>query len=166
MTIQLAFFDLDGTLSAPRYVGADGVPVIGFPVDEWKSFTAEKQEHSYDACRPVPYVQSFAENLKKKGVRLFVLSLTLYPGETLGKHRFIETWYPGLFEEVITVDHSEDKPAVIIDLAEKNHLKPENCLLIEDSLPALYQAIASGIRCCHVANIAAGTAESLIDGAL
>jgi FMN phosphatase YigB (HAD superfamily) len=108
-----AFFDIDGTLSAPCYINDKGEPVIGFTMEGWKAFTAERQEHSYDACRPVPYVKAFAEKLKREGTVLYILTTSRFSGETKAKHVFIDTHYSGLFDKLITVYSDAEKLSVI-----------------------------------------------------
>lgn len=70
MKIMLAFFDLDGTLSAPQYREADGTPVIGFTPKRWMEYCERERDHAYRDCRPVAEVAEFAKELYENGTLL------------------------------------------------------------------------------------------------
>ncbi len=159
MNIKLAFFDIDGTLSAPVYENENGNLVIGFPLKEWEAYTDLHQEHTYDLCRPVPFVKEYAQKLKNSGTRLFALSTSMFPGETKAKHAFMEKHYDGLFEEVITVMSDAEKIEVIERYADQAGAGLSECMMVEDTLAILFQTQVKGIRSVHVANIAVGVPE-------
>ena len=156
MVPAYTFFDIDGTLSAPCYINDRGEPVIGFTIEGWDAFTQERGEHSYDACRPVPFVKAFAEKLKQEGAVLYILTASRYPGETRAKHVFIDKHYPGLFDELITVSSDAEKLTVIQDFAAQKNIALSDCMLVEDTLETLFRAQVLGITSVHVSNIAAG----------
>ncbi len=98
-SVNMAFFDVDGTLSAPRYPHENGRMDIGFTEDGWAAYCEKAGVHGYDYCRPLPPVRSFAENLHRAGSRLFVLSSCFHPNEPAAKTTFIQKYYPDLFED-------------------------------------------------------------------
>ena len=153
---KLAFFDIDGTLSAPQYINEEGQAVIGFTRDGWKEYTDRCREHSYDYCKAVPYVKDFAIRLHDAGVRMYVLSTSQFPGETAAKHVFVEEHYHGIFDEVITTSSDDEKLTIIQQKAQEQNVLLPQCMFVEDTLATLFKAHVLGIRCVHVSNIAAG----------
>ncbi len=149
MAIKAAFFDVDGTLSAPYYP-VNGQLKIGMPDADWLIFCETRREHSYDDCRPIKRVKEYAESLRMDGVRLFVLTTSGSEGETEGKIRFIDTHYSGLFEQVIAVAHDREKTPAVLDFAEQNGLRPEETELVDDTYSILLDANNHGISCTHI----------------
>lgn len=156
MHTKLAFFDIDGTLSAPRYINDKGQAVIGFTKEGWKDYTDRHWEHSYDDCMAVPYVRDFALQLHNAGIRMYVLSTSQFPGETAAKHVFVEAHYHGIFDEVITTSSDDEKLTIIQQKAQERGALLSECMFVEDTLATLFKAHVLGIRCVHVSNIAAG----------
>ncbi|MBO6046834.1 MAG: hypothetical protein J6P61_03685, partial [Erysipelotrichaceae bacterium] len=61
--MKLAFFDVDGTLSAPCYV-VDGERKIGLPFDCWEDYCDIHKERTYDDCAVNKPVERYARYLK------------------------------------------------------------------------------------------------------
>ena len=153
--IRLAFFDVDGVLSAPEYRD-QGEAVIGFTEEEWLHWCEEEKEAGYRYCKPLPLVRSFAEKQKREGSRLFVLTATAGDLETKAKEVFVREHYPHLFDAVLPVSHENQKVAVIREMAKENGIPLTQCMLVEDTLATLLQAHDAGICAVHVSNIFAG----------
>ncbi len=155
-SIKLAFFDVDGTLSAPQYPHEDGRMDIGFTEGGWMAYCEKTGVHGYDFCRPLSPVRSFAEKLHSGGTRLFVLSSCLHPNEHAAKTAFIQKNYPDLFEDFYYVFHDGEKIPVIEKAARNAGVPLSSCLLVEDTYSTLLKAYEAGITAVHVANIIAG----------
>ena len=155
-SIKLAFFDVDGTLSAPQYPHEDGSMDIGFTEEGWCAYCEKTRDHAYDFCRPLPPVRSFAAELHQSGTRLFVLSSCLHPNEQGAKTLFVKTHYPDLFEDFFYVFHDGEKVPLIEKAARDAGVPLSSCMLVEDTYSTLLQAYAAGITSVHVANIIAG----------
>ena len=153
--IRLAFFDVDGVLSAPEYRD-QGEAVIGFTEEEWLHWCEEEKEAGYRYCKPLPPVRSFAEKQKREGSRLFVLTATAGDLETKAKEVFVREHYPHLFDAVLPVSHENQKVAVIREMAKENGIPLTQSMLVEDTLATLLQAHDAGICAVHVSNIFAG----------
>ena len=153
--IRLAFFDVDGVLSAPEYRDQTGA-VIGFTEEEWLHWCEEEKEAGYRYCKPLPLVRSFAEKQKREGSRLFVLTATAGDLETKAKEVFVREHYPHLFDAVLPVSHENQKVAVLREMAKENGIPLTQCMLVEDTLATLLQAHDAGICAVHVSNIFAG----------
>ena len=154
--IRLAFFDVDGVLSAPQYPSGEGDLSIGFTTENWLAYCEEAREDSYMPCRPLPCVKKFASSLKAEGVKLYVLSTVFSEYEPAAKKKFIDTHYPGLFEEYIFVPEDLQKVDAILRTAEEYGCSPQECVLVEDTYNTLLAAYPHGITCVHLSNIIAG----------
>lgn len=147
---RLGFFDIDGTLSVPIY-NNNGQMVTGFTDEGWLAHCAREREHAYDDCKPVMPVKRYAEGLKAAGAKLFVLSVSQSEGESLAKEHFIETHFPGLFQEVIIVDNNPAKIEVIHKYAENEGVTLSQCELVEDTYSNVLMANNNGIKATHIA---------------
>ncbi len=155
---MLIFFDFDGTLSAPRFPNPDsGGPeyIYGFTAESWKNYYEEMGEKTFSCCLPVGPVRRYALKKKEEGHRLFVLTRTASNSEDAGKKAFLEKWYPGVFEEYISVRHDSEKIPVILRKAEENGMTSDQCELVEDTYMLVLQALSSDMRGVHVSNIVA-----------
>ena len=158
----MAFFDIDGTLSAPCYPDGKGGFVIGFSVEDWETYCNTSAETGYLSCGIIPQVKEFAENLSGQGAELFILSAAVYGSEKEAKRRFISEYYPGIFRECFFTDHERDKVPLILRMASDRGLAPDRCLLVEDTYNTLLSANDSGIISLHVSNIMAGNHIKLL----
>ena len=149
MSMKLAFFDVDGTLSVPRYF-IDGRFQIGTDDRGWIEYCEEHREDSYEFCFGSKPVRAYAEKRKEEGCRLFVLSSIASDLEMDAKTKFVKRVYPGLFEDFFYVRKDLDKLDVIREMAEKNGVELEECELVEDTLAILFPANRLGIRATHI----------------
>lgn len=152
--IKLAFFDIDGTLSVPRY-WIDGRFQIGTDEQGWIDYCLEHREDSYEFCYGSAPVRAHAEELKKSGCRLFVLSSIASDLEKDAKTKFAKRMYPGLFEDFFYVHRDLDKLEVIKQMAEENSVTLSECELVEDTLAILFPANRLGIRATHISMLTA-----------
>ena len=152
--IKYAFFDVDGTLSVPRYF-MHGEMTLGTTDEEWIEFCRVHGKDSYENCLTSPPVRRFAEALHKEGARLYVLSAITSDYETEGKTEFVSKRYPGLFEDFFYVRHESEKVPFILAFAEKAGCAPEETMLVEDSLGILFPANCAGIVPKHISMLTA-----------
>lgn len=152
MKTQAAFFDIDGTLSAPYYP-VNGELKPGMTDEQWLQFCKEYDGDSYRFCKPVEPVRRYAERLRAEGAVLYVLSTSQGESEDRAKKNFIEKHYPGLFQEVLTVRKDAEKVVRIRSLAEASQIPPEACELIEDTYRIILDAVNCGLKATHIAQI-------------
>ena len=152
MKTKLAFFDIDGTLSAPYYP-VDGEMKPGMTDEQWITFCKTYGNDSYRFCKPVQPVKRYAEQLRAEGVVLFVLSTSQTVEEDSSKEKFIKRCFPGLFREVLTVREDAEKITKIMAFAERYKVSPGECELVEDTYSVILKAVCSGIKGTHVAQI-------------
>lgn len=150
--IKVAFFDIDGTLSVPYYF-TEGKFVVGFTDEGWFNHCATEREHCYDYCKVVKPVKRYAESLKESGAKLYVLSVSQSEGERLGKIKFINDNFSGLFDEIIQVEHNADKVIVMTEYATKNNLDHSEIEIVEDTYSIVLNANDNGFKATHVASI-------------
>lgn len=149
---QLAFFDVDGTLSVPVYHDGDR-EVIGFTDEGWLEYCRVNGAEAYCYCKTVEPVRRYAAQLQARGVELYVLTSSQSEKETQAKVRFVERNYPGLFREVLAVRHDKDKLDVILQKAAERGTVPEQCELVEDTYGTLLLVMQQGIRPTHISAI-------------
>lgn len=150
--IKLAFFDVDGTLSAPQYM-VNGKLQIGMTDTQWLEYCAAHGEDTYEYCKPVKAVKDYALKRKAEGAMLYVLTTSQSQAESSGKRKFIKKYYDGIFEEVIPVAHDDHKPEVIKEMADKCKVELSECELVDDTFKILLNTVCQGIESTHVANI-------------
>lgn len=150
---RLAFFDMDGTLCAPRFY-VNGKIVGGMSDEAWHEFCAKNGEDTYRFCKPVPMVTEYAQTLREHGAKIYVLSTSQTQYECDAKNKFVRQNYPaGFFTEVLTVEHDADKIPLIRRIAEEEGVRLEECELIEDTYSTVLDSIVAGIRGTHVSMI-------------
>ncbi len=150
--VKAVFFDIDGTLSVPYYK-TNGKMVVGFTDEGWLNHCATQKEHCYDFCKVVSPVKRYAINKKNEGAKLYVLSVSQSEGERLGKIKFINDNYNGLFEDIIQVEHNNDKVKVMSEYAAINNLKHFEIEIVEDTYSIVLNANDNGFIATHIASI-------------
>ncbi len=158
--IKYAFFDVDGTLSSPCYM-FDGKLAIATDDDKWAAYCKAMGEDGYRWCRPVEQVGDYAKRLKAKGARLFILTASSSKEETASKWKFINTHFPGLFDEIYSVEHDHEKCLLIQKKAAQLGAALEECEIVEDTFRILFETAVAGIRSTHVTTILTGLTEVL-----
>lgn len=150
---KLAFFDVDGTLSAPYFKQEDGTLNLGLTEEGWLKYCAREKEDAYRYCEPVIPVRAYARKLKSEGATLFVLSRINSEDEIAAKEKFVRIHYDGLFESVLTVRDDKEKIEVIRRIAEERNVELGDCELVEDTFMNLLYAYWNRIKGTHVAHL-------------
>ena len=150
---KLAFFDMDGVLSAPVFQNKEGQRVIGFSDESWRQHCVEHDENTYAHCRPLPIVYEYAKKLKEEGATLYVLTVSENSFENNAKKKFTQTHYPNLFMDVISVSSEQAKPEVMHMMAQKYQISPQACELVEDTYSTLLKVIALGMKGPHLSHL-------------
>ena len=86
---MLYFFDIDGTLSAPRY-DDHGKMVVGFYDEDWQDFCMNHTEDAYDHCAIVQPIYDYAKKMADEGHMVCILSTICDYYEMLAKHSFLQ----------------------------------------------------------------------------
>ncbi len=150
--IRLAFFDMDGTLCAPRFY-VNGKMVVGMSDEAWLAFCEKNGADTYKFCKPVPAVVEYAEELKKHGAVLYVLSSAQSEAEKAAKVKFTESNCRGMFREVITVAGDDEKLPVMQKIAAEAGILASDVELVEDTYRLVLQATVAGMNATHVSHL-------------
>jgi hypothetical protein len=149
--MKLAFFDVDGTLSVPRYL-IDGQMKIGTQ-DGWIEYCVNHGADTYDDCLPVEPARLYAKALKTSGATLYALSTSQTSFEHAAKQKFLDEHYSGLFADLITVARDEYKQQIIAEMARIRGISLSSCELVEDTYATLLLAAETGIKVTHLSMI-------------
>lgn len=86
--VKIAFFDLDGVLSIPRYRDIDGNISCGMLSEDW-FITCQSTEDVYRDCEVPIKVINLLRRLKNNGTKLYVLTHETNSGAYFNKVNFI-----------------------------------------------------------------------------
>lgn len=150
--MRIIFFDVDGTLSSPCY-NVDGKLQIGMSDEKWAWYCDHYREDAYRWCKPVPQVKDYAIKAKAAGAKLYVLTTSGTQIETIAKKKFLDEKYPGIFDNVYSVLHDDDKCPFILNKAAQLNATPQECELVEDTYRILLQTVVAGIKSTHISTI-------------
>ena len=157
MNNKVAFFDMDGTISAPVYLD-DGKLVIGFDANGWIRQCNKEKKKTYRLCKIVQPVIDFAKKLKSEGYTLYILTVALCESEKDAKWQFIEdnNLYD-IFDTCIFASQDDEKLTIMANYAKKNDIPISDCMLVEDTYLTLLKAHCAGFQAVHIANILTDT---------
>lgn len=148
--IDIAFFDLDGVLSVPRYETGLGIK-CALPDEDWfqeVNWCSDVYRH----CEPVPQVIKLLEQLKKRNTRLYVLTHETNSGAYFNKVDFVLEHYKDYFpsyREVLFVNKSEKKADLMSVLCSRYGISRKHCLLVEDT----YNTCNDGFQVLHISEL-------------
>ena len=150
----LAFFDIDGTLSIPRYLCFDGKYRAGMPQGDWERY-CEKNHNAYKDCgTPVP-VYELLDDLKDAGAKLMVLSTESIDAAKISKRRFITDNYGDFFapEDIIFVESSDKKIPAILEMCQKEGIPSDNAYYMDDDFDLVLNALDHNIAAHHISEL-------------
>ena len=146
---RLVFFDVDGVLSVPCYLGYG----IGMPEKEWVQYCVDKGTETYKDCKVLSGVIDSINYFKRCGSKLFVLTAVGSSYEANAKRVFVKEKYGDVFEEFIAVGSSKQKAEMIKCVSKKYNVEIDSCLMIDDDFNLLLEMKEQGINVLHVTNI-------------
>ena len=152
--IDIAFFDLDGVLSVPRYETGLGVK-CALPNEDWfqeVNWCSDVYRH----CEPVPQVIKLLEQLKKRNTRLYVLTYETNSGAYFNKVDFVLEHYKDYFSsyrEVLFVNKPEKKADLMSVLCSRYGISKKHCLLVEDTYNTCIQVCNDGFQVLHISEL-------------
>ena len=150
---KVAFFDLDGTLVAPRFYLDGTTPIIGFQPEDWVKYCEERVD-AYKDSVIVHQVYNYATNLWLQGWELHILTVAEELPDIYAKSDFInKSKLAWLFKDTHFVKKTDEKIKFLEDFLNKKHVDPANCLLVEDTLSTLYKCCKLGIKLMHISHI-------------
>lgn len=154
--VEIAFFDIDGVLSIPRYDDGYGYIRCSISDDEAWFQKVNWSEDCYKLCKANPKAIELLEELTKKNVRLFALTHETNSGSYFNKVNFVLNNYSKYFKsyrQVLFVDNQIRKIDLMDVICSKYAIKKKNCLLIEDSFDVCMKASSLYYRVCHISEL-------------
>lgn len=150
--IKAAFFDMDGTISVPRYM-LDGKLKPCMTNKEWEDYNATYKEEGYKDCKPIKAVIDYAYRLKGEGAKVVLISCVFSKPEILGKEVFLEKYCKDLFDEIHFVGSDSEKLPIMESFALKEGFDYSECELVEDTFKNIVAATNKGFGTKHVTNV-------------
>ena len=162
MPKKTAFFDMDGTVTAPVFDLGDAT-TPGFFRSNWPEFCNKEQAAAYKDCVPVSQVIEYARKVKATGWDVKLLTVVMSEGEKPAKVAWRDAnGLQDLFPEIIFVNDSREKVPYIVEYANRNGLALDGCMLVEDNYVTVLHAHDAGIQAVHVSHIAANVTQQLV----
>ena len=157
MLKKYAFFDVDGVLSAPRFINKNNEFVIGFDSDGWIEYLNIYKQDAYQYCDTIAQLDKYINSLVNDNVELYVLSAISNEIEILAKNKYLDEKYPNIFKEYYYVYSSNDKVPFIENFCKEKNINPNQCMLIEDTFDILLEAHNHNIISIHISNVLSNT---------
>ena len=150
LTQKIAFFDIDGVLSVPRYL-RDGEYKPGGTSEWWKKVT-EESDDVYQYCKVPKCIKEFVNNLRQEKVKLYTLSTEPLESAKRCKKKFLKQNYQEFFPEEcqIYVSKDIDKITVLSSFAKENNIDFANIYYLDDTFSLVLQASELGVDAHHI----------------
>lgn len=155
--VQIAFFDLDGVLSIPRFRDNLGNIKCAIGSDDGAWFDkANWNSDCYKDCKVNPNIIALLNKLKSKNVRLYVLTHDTNSGSYFNKVDFVLNNYKEYFDsyrQVLFVSKTNNKVRLMDIYCAKYGISHKDCLLVEDTFDTCIEANDKGFRVCHISEL-------------
>lgn len=151
MPKKIAFFDMDGTLVAPKFFDGER-DYRSFPAEEWIRFCQEHGKDTYRHCMPLLPVFEFARLLRDKGgYELRIATVIMSNEEAQAKIKLKdEDELFRIFEAMNLVCDNDGKIVLLEQVAKE--IGPENVLLVDDDFHNVIRANQLGVKGLHVSH--------------
>lgn len=150
--VKIVFFDVDGTLSIPRYLNSSGEFVIGFTDDDWVISNIDKKDF-YKYCIPVKTKTCIdtLDYLYSNGADAKILTAEYTMGSLRSKTNFILDNFSAYFceDDIYICPRTEDKLKFMRLYALKYGLKPNEICIIDDVFDLCLKANNLGFKAIH-----------------
>ena len=147
--IQIAFFDIDGTLSVPQYDVGNGVLKPGGTQEWWLEFNMDR-DNTYRTCRAPVTMVNFVSELRKKNVLVKCLTEEHSSFAFNNKAVWVEEQYGIPFEDIFWVDDKAAKVPVILKYCQLFNYEPKDVLFVDDTFPIVLEATVAGLCAKHI----------------
>ena len=155
--IKIAFIDIDGVLSIPRYKDCIGNVRCAIGQNEGAWFNKSNwNSDCYKDCAVNPAVVALLDKLKRKGVMLYALTHETNSGSYFNKIDFVLNNYSDYFNsyrQILFVSKIEDKIRLMDIYCSKKGFGHKECLLVEDTYDTCIDANDKDYRVCHISEL-------------
>lgn len=109
----------------------------------------------------VPKTMKLASALRAEGYDVKILTVTMSPGERVGKLHWFDNNNHNtfndepIFSEIIFVESPEEKIKYIEDYIKANEITPKDCILVEDDIGTVWGCQHLGITAFHLSHLLA-----------
>lgn len=152
--IKYVFFDIDGVLSAPRYLNKENKFVSGFSDNDWIEYNINFPQ-SYKNCIAPNLVKQFVSACALADKKLFCLTAEDNAFSYFSKVDFVLSNYPEFKNErdILFTSSSKLKLELIEYIAKRDSLRIDECLLVEDTYHTILNANQLGISTMHISHL-------------
>jgi FMN phosphatase YigB (HAD superfamily) len=149
MSVKVAFFDVDGVLSVPRYRHPDGSIKPGGTDDWWLDFNI-KHADTYKDCKAPNCMKSAIALLRESNTKIMVLTEEHLSFTLNNKAKWVFENYGIPFEDIIWVDNKDAKIDIIKRYCKIHDIPLDECLFVDDTFPIVIKASIEGIHSMHI----------------
>jgi glycosyltransferase involved in cell wall biosynthesis len=162
--IKIAFIDLDGVLSVPRYENRYNTSLsCSMPDDLWFA-RCNTSLSVYDHCVAPDYIRPLLDELKARRVKLYVLTHETNSGAYFNKVNFVLNHYSEYFDsyrKVLFTSCKEGKIDLMEAIRSKYDVGQSKCLLVEDTFETCHRANMRGFTVMHISELFLRESEKL-----
>lgn len=150
MKYSIAFYDIDGVLSIPRYRINDKLKVGGSK-DWWENF-CKNNPNPYKDCKVSDSVYESLRSNYEAGTDCYVLSVETVTEAKEAKIKFIKDNYGDYFDDnhILFVSKDEEKVPFMVEMIENLSLDPSDTYFLDDTFALVCDASARGINAEHI----------------
>lgn len=150
--ISHVFLDIDGVCSVPIFKN-QGRLVSGFSDEDW--LRENIRGYAYEDCIAPKIVKNYIKALDEVNKRLFCLTTETFSFAYYNKVRFIMSNYPEFKnqEDILFVSKDSDKVLIIKEVAKRDSICLDECLLVDDTFSTILLAEQAGICTMHVSQL-------------
>ena len=149
--IKMVFADVDNTLLYLHMKNGEGKRVVGFSdYNDWLKFNINN--NAYRECLAPKGMKNIITLLHNHGAKIYGLTECSNSFEYNSKYNRLRECYPGIFEhhgDLISIDSRHKKVLIMQMIAEKEHLREDEIMFIDDSYSEVMEAFDKGFFSMH-----------------
>ena len=153
--IKAVFADVDNTLLCLKKYDNDGKRTVGFKeYVDWLKFNIFN--NAYIDCVAPKGMFNLITELNANGVKVYGLTECSNSFEYNSKYNRLRECYPDIFlhhGDLISIDDKHKKVMIMEMIAERDSLKPDEIMFIDDSYPEIMDAFYAGFFSMHTTEV-------------
>ena len=153
--IKILFADVDNTLLYLKIYDENGKRIIGVAeYNEWLKFNINN--NAYINCLAPKGMTNLIYKLYNQGTKVYGLTECTNSFEYNAKYNRLHECYPGIFEhhgDLISIDDRHKKILIMKLIAERENIKPNEIMFIDDSYSEIMEAFEENIFSMHTTEV-------------
>lgn len=154
--IKALFADVDNTLFCVKIYSEDSKRVVGFKnYEDWLRFNIFN--NAYINCTAPRGVMNLVKEAHEMGIKIYGLTECTNSFEYNSKFNRLKECYPdGVFEhhgELISIDDRHKKVLIMQMIAERDGLRADEIMFIDDSYSEIMEAFDAGMFAMHTTEV-------------